>query len=874
MTDTISQVLNQCLRDFATVTDSEALARYESEVSRRWWLDEIGRLRVWAGNIGAHQVGQSSLDYRLRDASHLKGETTKLLNRMLRVLRELVEVVNEDSEDDLEIDVEDDDEDASDTTEVQQLYQSIVGIINSLFQISMAIRKPADIDRLLNVKIKNESYFEPWAQQHVSHKYPAAETDTVSRLGKAMARQKAILKYRERHRAKLTKGLFEYTETDSTRLSETVATELKANDDELRFLETASSSGVSQTSYAPSLMAAQTAISIPNPPKESKDRTPFECPYCFHVITIKHTKDWARHVFRDLMPYVCLSQTCTTPSRLYDSRHLWFLHMQEAHPEFLMASTCPLCHADTQPPVAFERHVGRHLEELALFVLPSSDAGEDAGYENASQAASVIVGASDNSSLSSSPRQNDCHVCGGTFNNYDLVFHLIDAHPSDLNTDGVVYEVAGIGRCGKCGKIFNSKEQLEAHVLYVHADTPLEEDQNTNYSDKKDADPVMKDNANEHLHEGVQRAIADMKTRSKKGSPNLAPVQGEDAIDPLALHKVLSNVQSQEEKLSTARESQPGDNPIELSYSPAAGRLNVLSNLSSPKDTINTTTAESSTITIDYDGDGLSKRPLTRGIRRPSRSFRAEDSDTEKARDGQDWEHDSSKETQAKGQDDLMSVHEVDSGGSLLAATGYLYTNPSEQFREDTGYMDRQNSVLVERTTRPSWSESPKSRLTIERQPETNLKPPTASPNRTKTTDTQESSKGFAPSKGILKPPRETFPEDPNPIREAVAPLKKAPKEGIPPGARWTKIDRRLVNPAALEEGRERFEERPEYVIVLRVLTKEEIQAYATRTEEMRAARNDELEERRAPDSVLYNMRQDESKEIEQPASGRRPRYA
>lgn len=91
-----------------------------------------------------------------------------------------------------------------------------------------------------------------------------------------------------------------------------------------------------------------------------------------------------------------------------------------------------------------------------------------------------------------------------------------------------------------------------------------------------------------------------------------------------------------------------------------------------------------------------------------------------------------------------------------------------------------------------------------------------------------------APPKSILKTPREKFPEDETHMREGVAPLKDAQKNGIPPGARWTKIDRRLVNPAALEAGHERFEERAEYVIVLRVLTKEEIQAYAVKTQEIR----------------------------------------
>lgn len=93
------------------------------------------------------------------------------------------------------------------------------------------------------------------------------------------------------------------------------------------------------------------------------------------------------------------------------------------------------------------------------------------------------------------------------------------------------------------------------------------------------------------------------------------------------------------------------------------------------------------------------------------------------------------------------------------------------------------------------------------------------------------------PIKSILRQPREKFPEDPAPVREGVAPLKDAGKKGIPPNARWTKIDRKLVNPEALLAGNERFEERPDYVIVLRVLTKEDIEAYALKTQEIRAKR-------------------------------------
>ncbi|KIX09176.1 uncharacterized protein Z518_00255 [Rhinocladiella mackenziei CBS 650.93] len=101
------------------------------------------------------------------------------------------------------------------------------------------------------------------------------------------------------------------------------------------------------------------------------------------------------------------------------------------------------------------------------------------------------------------------------------------------------------------------------------------------------------------------------------------------------------------------------------------------------------------------------------------------------------------------------------------------------------------------------------------------------------------------PPKSILKPPRERFPEDENPIREGVAPLRdrNTTKEGIPPEARWTKISRALVNPEALERAHERFEARSDYVIVLRVLTRDEIVRLAEITKLIRDARPNDSEE-------------------------------
>ena len=51
-------------------------------------LDEFGRFRVWAGNAGAHRKGRVSLDYRLREASHIYEELTKLLGELNKKLKD------------------------------------------------------------------------------------------------------------------------------------------------------------------------------------------------------------------------------------------------------------------------------------------------------------------------------------------------------------------------------------------------------------------------------------------------------------------------------------------------------------------------------------------------------------------------------------------------------------------------------------------------------------------------------------------------------------------------------------------------------------------------------------------------------------------
>jgi hypothetical protein len=54
MATSISSLLIECLRLFNTQVARDELVAHDAEVPQSLWLDELGRLRVWAANIGAH----------------------------------------------------------------------------------------------------------------------------------------------------------------------------------------------------------------------------------------------------------------------------------------------------------------------------------------------------------------------------------------------------------------------------------------------------------------------------------------------------------------------------------------------------------------------------------------------------------------------------------------------------------------------------------------------------------------------------------------------------------------------------------------------------------------------------------------------------
>ncbi|KAJ5711453.1 hypothetical protein N7488_005609 [Penicillium malachiteum] len=392
----ISELVQGCFTQFNSLIKSETLIHC-TEVHLQDWRDELGRLRVWAANIGAHQTRQSSLDYRLRDASHIRSQIVVLLGQVQELLTDLEDVLQEQNDGDAQNHDSEYIDDASESElsmEIQEIHEGLVDTIGQLYQMSMLIRKPSQHDRLVGTEKADSEPFQFWAKSHTSEKYPNADPLAIDRISSAMARQRAVLKYRERHHEKLSKGIDPESDGKSTVLSETVVTDvLKEIPSQINDL--ISEAGVSETSYGGTLLegTGSDAPKIPPRPKGAENG-PFECPYCFYIITAKDKKSWARHIFRDLMPYVCIFPECPTPNKLYESRRQWHHHIKQAHVTPAVQNDsydCSICRRNSLPISNFQKHVGQHLEELALFLLPrtNSDEHENEGTDEEGEGNSI-----------------------------------------------------------------------------------------------------------------------------------------------------------------------------------------------------------------------------------------------------------------------------------------------------------------------------------------------------------------------------------------------------------------------------------------------------------------------------------------------------
>ncbi|SCO85908.1 uncharacterized protein FRV6_10035 [Fusarium oxysporum] len=441
--NTIADHVSACLQEFnslcsssTTWTDSTPDEAPQRDISLVKLQNELSRFKVWSGNIGAHKKGRSSLDHRLRDASNIRDQVVELLEDLRESLKDakdiftgqltpwdqelsLAEFSDEDSDDEpFQVD-------ASQPSELSQIFAAIVEDINCLLRLSVSIHNPSPHDRFKKACLTDTSGYEPFDVQHVCNKLSKAPKSIAERLGKAISRRRQYFKYRELHHDKLASGL-ELDDKDQMQSTGASSLPKKLNVNEPISLEEggndASDTGRSQTSWATSAASPERRKIPPLP--VGAGNGPFECPFCFMMVSIASRNHWKKHVFSDLFPYICVELGCPAPDQDFQRRHQWAghvkkyhrktwtcklgcdktfdssqdmkLHLAQKHSETTEwthldnlltmcerpkpdnePADCPLCNERQASFKQYQRHVGRHQEDLALFALPHIAGEED-----------------------------------------------------------------------------------------------------------------------------------------------------------------------------------------------------------------------------------------------------------------------------------------------------------------------------------------------------------------------------------------------------------------------------------------------------------------------------------------------------------------
>jgi hypothetical protein len=161
MDSSIASTFTTCLRSFERIVEvSTNQDTLSDQVSPSHLEDQLGRLRVWAGNIGAHKVGKASLDYRLKEASHIKERIVQLLSDPEIPIEDARSIISgerparddasdsdtsADEDNILETQTQDNNSQphTSKPTELQQiLLIDVPEIITCLYKLSQTIRNP------------------------------------------------------------------------------------------------------------------------------------------------------------------------------------------------------------------------------------------------------------------------------------------------------------------------------------------------------------------------------------------------------------------------------------------------------------------------------------------------------------------------------------------------------------------------------------------------------------------------------------------------------------------------------------------------------------------------------------------------------------
>ncbi|MCJ1387908.1 hypothetical protein MMC18_000751 [Xylographa bjoerkii] len=903
--------VGKCLKAFGVLlTAVDDVDRAKISSLRPAVMEHNGRFRVWSGNIGAHQTGKSSLNHRLRETPYIKTRILRLLKDLNELLNEAIAIVTgtrqalefaipEERSSDSETDPEEDDPQRPKSTEIQQIFTEILEIINCLYRLSMSVRNPTGTQRYVKSAHIDTSFYEPYDVEHVRQLFPHAKEYLVERLGMAVSRRRQYLKYRETHAAKLARHLD--GKDTATTLSETTASALLVHG----IVQEDAKSVTSEVSGATSIGSVQKAR-MPSMPQAARDRQHFECPHCRTIECVLDSNSWIKHVYKDLQPYMCTYEKCKTPHEMYEGRRQWFNHELQQHRrswscnghcdrkfdagEALIAhikkvspglysdvqlstlveiwaspmdtdakSLCPLCSLEAIGTIQTRRHLGRHLEEIALFALPKdSTEFEDDEVDQAS------TDVSDRMFPESDEKENHdvlCDVCGArapinyhcsicSNDNCDICEACYDQDVWCLDHSHPLLKRLGRNNQFNKKQYYYSnhwKEDIPSALsiglsenMESPPDTPSEASEIEDIN--MELPPGIVNRGGRRFYEGEYgcgKRFTRMEHRKRHEANHLSKPRFKCEVNECQKPFQRMDLMARHMKRQHGIPQLSSLGPIlreweDFSYGDESPGNSFPGSSQEPRDDF---------LPVTTRPFGKLKRSRSNKSRRSM--YVLDDS----APEGPDSQVDESPTLGlSRFGEELLVRNDVKEAlvpvleASYFAKSGdkeqtsgkileMIEDNPDRGSAERGGnddVIDRLYDKLLENLEQQKDEPSDYGGNDYQKS-EAECYDSDASGHHVPAPD-----KDSMAIKSALKAPGEIFPEHRNAIHDRVSSLKYSP---TPKNARWTKIDRELVNPEALDSGSEKYDVHDDHVVVQGVLTKEGVEVYAQSTRTIRDQR-------------------------------------
>ncbi|KAH7043808.1 hypothetical protein B0J12DRAFT_578419 [Macrophomina phaseolina] len=348
MSSTIDEAARACAEEFLRCVTSAKIRGDTNQIppgivnngAQRALNDELGRFKVWAGNLGVFAWGHSSADWRLRHEPDIIEIIVKLLRRLQSNLKSVSKLDDQPNilddlrssdldssySSDSSLGISDDVGSEDDAQEHRgeaprqgRFLSNINETITHLYKITTVIKKPRsakEYDRIIAWSRKDGAHVEDQLQDLNSHlkwlfgrKYPRLQRlpAVENRIIQSVLLKRKMFLYRASHRTKLARGTHEiFHPVQSTpTLQDTVKPKLKSDKTfeeipstgrkgkgkAVTFVGTEASSvnrkGISNyaksrilPAISPSMKASLDNLDVPSAPRPEQGAMEAFCVYC------------------------------------------------------------------------------------------------------------------------------------------------------------------------------------------------------------------------------------------------------------------------------------------------------------------------------------------------------------------------------------------------------------------------------------------------------------------------------------------------------------------------------------------------------------------------------------------------------------------